>query len=1094
MFLTRISVNNPVFTVMVMLAITVFGLFSWQRLPVEHMPDVDVPAVAIVVGYKGASPEAVENDIIKPIEDSMATISGIDVIRSTAQAGQAMVLMQFDLEISPDEAMNNVRDRMAAVQSSLPDAAETPSILKFDPSATPVISLAISSDRRSLSELTRLAEDHVLDRLRNVNGVGSVTLVGGVPPQVDVTIDPDRLAAQGIPLSEVRTAIANDAEDLPAGTITGGAQSQSIQIRSALANIDDFRDLIIGHHAGQPIHLSDVADIRIGAAEAQSLAFLNGEPALAVDVMKIQGANTIEVANGIAHAAESLGQSLLPGDVHVEVIASEAGAVEDSVGAVQNMLIEGAVLSVLIVFLFLNSWRSTVITGLALPISMIGTLVALHFLGFTLNIMTLMALSLSVGILIDDAIVVRENIARHLEAGKSHRRAALDGTAEIGLAVTATTLAIIAVFLPVAFMNGILGRFFLQFGVTVSVAVLISLFVAFTLDPMLSSVWNDPAAQPGVRRGPVGRSVAQLNRGFDRLTGCYLSILRWSLRHRLTTLIMAITLFIGSFALIPMVGAEFLPSEDNGRVSVSIEAPPGSSLNYTAARAQQIEARLREMPEVASTYTSIGTASVGSGQRNTASIGITLVPHAQRDASATEFAASLRPMLQRHAGLQTEVSAGNDLSGTGKPVQIVVLGQDSETLRRIGDRVTERLTDIPGVEDITSSMRQTQPEIGIELDRQRVSELGLTARDLSAVLQPMMIGETVATWTAPDSQSHDIVIRLGEADRSRIEALGNLPVGIDSGNGQIIRLDQVARIERRSGPDEILREQLSRRVTIEANLSPDAPGDVHAQISRLTKEMELPEGYRFSLGGDTEQMAEAGVSAVSTLLLAVICIYLVLASQFGSILQPLAIMMSLPLSLIGVIVGLWLGGSSLNVMSAIGTIMLMGLVVKNAILLVDNANQQVRRGTNLYDALMDAAHTRFRPIAMTTLAMILGMLPMALSLHQGTSQNAPMAHAVIGGLISSTVLTLVVVPVVLTYLDSLGRRVARILPEPPPDDHRHMPGRTPPADLPAEPPVAVAKANLALLPGRDRERPAAHSSQSQIDATYDRPIQKSSAG
>lgn len=1088
MFLTRISVNNPVFTAMFMLAITIFGLFSWQRLPVEHMPDVDVPAVAIVVAYDGASPEAVENDVIKPVEDSIATISGIDVIRSTAQAGQATVLMQFDLGVSPAEAMNEVRDKMAAVQSGLPDAAETPTIVKFDPAATPVISLAIGSDRRSLSELTRLTEDHLLDRLRNVGGVGSVSLVGGVPAQVDVIIDPERLAAQGIPLSEVRTAIADNAENLPAGTIAGGARSQSIQIHGALADVGDFRDLIIGRQGGQTIRLSEVADIRIGAAEAESLAFLDGQPALAVEVMKVQGANTIEVANGIADAAQSLERNLLPEDVRIEIIASEANAVEDSVAAVQNMLIEGAILSVLIVFLFLNSWRSTVITGLALPISMIGTMVVLHFLGFTLNIMTLMALSLSVGILIDDAIVVRENITRHLEAGKSHRHAALDGTAEIGLAVTATTLAIIAVFLPVAFMEGILGRFFLQFGVTVSVAVLISLFVAFTLDPMLSSVWNDPAAHPGARRGPVGRWIARLNQCSDRLTGHYLSVLRWSLRHRLATLALAAALFVGSFALIPMIGTEFLPAEDDGRVTVSIEAPPGSSLDYTAARVRQIEARLREMPEVASTYASIGAAGIGAGQKNTADIGVTLVPHAQRNASATEFAASLRPMLRRYAGLQTEVGAGN-VAGGGKPVQIVVLGQDSEVLRRIGDQVAGRLVDIPGVEDISSSMRQTQPEIGIEPDRRMVSELGLTARDLSAVLAPMTTGDTVATWTAPDSQSHDIVMRLAEADRSRVETLGNLPVGIDSENGQIIRLDQIARIEQRSSPDEILREQLSRRITIEANLSPDAPGDVHAQISRMTNETKLPEGYRFSLGGDTEQMAEAGASAAAALLLAVACIYLVLTSQFGSILQPLAIMMSLPLSLIGVIVGLWLGGSSLNVMSAIGIIMLMGLVVKNAILLVDNANQQVRQGINLYDALVGAARTRFRPIAMTTLAMILGMLPMALSLHEGTSQNAPMAHAVIGGLISSTLLTLVVVPVMLTYLNSLGRRAARILPDPPPDHQL-----TPPQMPPAEPPAAVATTKLALLQARDLERPAAHLSQPRTGETTGRPARKSAAG
>ncbi|MBV0892153.1 efflux RND transporter permease subunit [Paracoccus sp. Z118] len=1035
MFLTRISVGHPVFATMMMVAIVILGLFSWQRLPVEQLPNVDIPVVAVVVAYDGASPEAVENDIIQPIEDSMATISGIDTIQSTAQAGQAMVLLQFDLDVTSAEAMDNVRDKLSGVQAALPDRADAPTILRFDPSAMPIISIAVSSQVRSIPELTTLTEDMIVNPLRNVSGVGSVSVVGGLPAQVDVTIDPERLAAQGIPVTDVMAAINDNASDLPAGEINEGATEQSIQIRGSLDTVEDFRRIIVGRQGGQAVYLADVANVSIGPAEATSLAFLNGEQALAVDVMKVQGANTVQVARDIVAAAERLSADVLPGDVRVQVIASDATAIEDSVEAVQNMLIEGAILSVVIVFLFLNSWRSTIITGLTLPISIIGTMFALYLLGFSLNIMTLMALSLSVGILIDDAIVVRENIMRHLHMGKGHRDAALEGTREIGLAVMATTLSIVAVFLPVAFMEGIMGRFFLQFGVTVSVAVMISLFVAFTLDPMLSSVWYDPDAEPDAKRGPIGRAVAAFNRWFDAMTLRYVGVLRWALRHRLTVLAVAFGLFIGSFPLIPLVGTEFLPSQDNGKVTVTLETLPGSSLEYTGARAAQIDAMLRADPAVASTYSSIAGAVVGSGTANAGTITVTMVPHDERAITAQEFAARTRETLQWLPGLETVVSAEDSFGPGSKPVEIIVYGDDTETLARIGEQIAARLAQIDGLADIDSSMNAAQPQIAIQVDNLLASELGISLQQISGALTPMMSGTNVAEWTAPDGESYDVVVRLDEAARSEIAALGNLPIGANAQTGEIARLDQVAAITRTVGQAEILRQDLDRRVTIDANIAPAAPPDVLAQVGAITQEMVLPDGYRFGLGGDAEALAESGASAGSALLLAVIFIYLVLASQFGSFLQPVAIMFSLPLSLIGVVLGLLVGGSTLNMMSMIGFIMLMGLVVKNAILLVDNANQQVREGgANLYDALVSAGRVRFRPIIMTTLAMILGMTPLALNLHQGSSQNAPMAHAVIGGLISSTLLTLVVVPVMLTYLDSFGRFAGRFLPRAPRDD------------------------------------------------------------
>jgi HAE1 family hydrophobic/amphiphilic exporter-1 len=560
MFLTRISVNAPVFATMIMVALMVIGGYSFMRLPIEQLPDVDFPVVAVVVSYPGAAPEAVESDIIEPIEQSVNTISGIDYIQSTARAGEALVILFFEMDVDSATAMQEVRDRLGTIQAAFPDNANTPLLFKFDPAELPVVSLAVSSDEMSLRDLTALTEDVIQPRISAIQGVGRASVVGGIPRQLNVLVDPDRLSAFGVGVGEVTAALGQDNQDLPAGSIEDGLAVQSIQVEGRIENAADFLDIIVARRGGQPVRLRDVATLVDGEAEAQSIALLNGEAALAVDVVKTQGSNTVEVAENIRHAVAGLMAGDLPASVSVEIVRDNAVAVEESYHGVQNMMVEGAALAVLIVFLFLNSWRSTVITGLTLPISVIGTMTVLYFLGFTLNIMTLLALSLAIGLLIDDAIVVRENIMRHLHMGKSHRQAALEGTNEIGLAVLATTLSIVAVFLPVAFMDGIMGRFFLQFGVTVSVAVLISLFVAFTLDPMMSSVWYDPAGRPDARRGPLGRLVARFGRFFDWLGQGYRALLRWSLRHRITTLGVALAAFVGSFFLVPYVGVEFAPA------------------------------------------------------------------------------------------------------------------------------------------------------------------------------------------------------------------------------------------------------------------------------------------------------------------------------------------------------------------------------------------------------------------------------------------------------------------------------------------------------------------------------------------------------
>jgi HAE1 family hydrophobic/amphiphilic exporter-1 len=1036
MFLTRISVNHPVFATMIMVAIMVFGVYSYQRLPIEQLPDVDFPVVAVVVSYPGASPEAVEADIVEPIENAVNTIAGLDTVQSTAQSGQAMVLMIFDLEASSQEKLQEVRDKIDPIRAELPDAANDPMILRFDPSDLPLLSLAVSSSTLSPRDLTALTEDIIAARISNIDGVGSASVVGGVPRQLNIEIDPDRLAAFNISPAAVVQALQAANRDLAAGSITQGSIVQSIQVLGRLEDEQDFYDITVGNQGGQPVTVRDVATIVDGTGEASSLAILNGEPALAIDVLKTQGANTVGVAEEIRDVVADLLATELPEGVDIEVVVDNAEPVENSFHAVQNMLIEGAILAVVIVFLFLNSWRSTVITGLTLPISIIGAMIALNFLGFTLNMMTLLALSLAVGILIDDAIVVRENITRHLHMGKSHRQAAFDGTNEIGLAVMATTLSIVAVFLPVAFMEGIMGRFFLQFGVTVSIAVLISLFVAFTLDPMMSSVWYDPAANPNAKRGPIGKAVQQFDRLFEWITSGYRGLIRWSLKFRKTVLFIALLSFVGSFLLFPRVGVEFIPVTDNGIFTVSVETPAGTAMEATAAKLRQAEDIIRQYPEVERTYSTIAGGLAASGA-NAGTMTVTMVDKSQRTVTPQEFMPGIRRALEAIPGADFQVSAASGLGGTSAPVSITLYGDSFTVLQRLSDQLEAQLTQIPGLINVTSSLDEAQPVVGIRIDRDLADNLGVSMNQIAATLGPLISGQDVANWTAQNGQVYSVVVRLPESLRNDVDAIGNLPIAQSgaTGSSAMITLSQVAEVVESTGPATINRQDLQRGVTIEAFLEGVELGTVQPQLQQAVDSLDLPTGYRTSFGGEVEQINETFGAVGSALLLAVIFIYLVLASQFGSFLQPIAIMGSLPLALIGVMVGLLVGGSTLNMFSAIGFIMLMGLVVKNAILLVDNANQHVRQGWNLYEALVEAGATRFRPIIMTTLAMIFGMLPLALNLHAGSGENAPMAHAVIGGLISSTALTLLVVPVLLTYIDSFSRFSRRFLPKPPSDEH-----------------------------------------------------------
>lgn len=712
--------------------------------------------------------------------------------------------------------------------------------------------------------------------------------------------------------------------------------------------------------------------------------------------------------------------------VRLEIVRDASKPIVESLTDVRSTLIEGAGLAVAIVFLFLNSWRSTVITALTLPISIIGTLALIDFLGFTLNMLSLLSLTLSIGILVDDAIVVRENITRHLHMGKSHHRAALDGTSEIGLAVLATTATIVAVFLPVAFMEGMVGRFFYEFGVTVSAAVLISLFVAFTLDPMLSSVWHDPDAAPGAARGPIGRLVARFDHSFEALSERYRSIIRWTLRHRLIVLGVTGAIFVGSIFMVPLVGVEFVAYGDEGRFQITVTTPGDSSLDYTTAKLGQVETALREFPEVASVYSTVNTG--GSPGKQKAALLVSLVPHGARERTPVELADPIRRRLSVIPGIEIAIMQ-EGLAGGASPIQISVLGDDRAVLDKAAADLIAGMRSIPGIVDINSSADEEKTILSVRLKREQASDLGIDLAVLSDTLSALVGGEDVGTWSDELGETRNVVVRLPQDQRANLAVIRQLTLKSSSSREDVqpalVRLDQVADIDLAPAASEIRRLDQMREVRIAADVSGRLVGDATEDLEVLVARQKLPSGYRIKFGGDAEDMGKAATSMLKALVMAVIFIYVVLASQFGSFSQPAAIMAALPLSLVGVLAGLLIAGSTINMFSMIGFIMLMGLVTKNGILLVDFANRERRRGLPLSQALENAAMVRLRPIVMTTLAMIFGMLPLAMTAAGAGAQRAPMAHAVIGGLISSTILTLVVVPAALSLIDSVRLRVTR---------------------------------------------------------------------
>ncbi|MDA1306534.1 MAG: efflux RND transporter permease subunit [Acidobacteria bacterium] len=1021
MFISDFAIKRPVITVVSMVALVVFGLVALTQLNTDEFPEVQPPIVVIAIPYPGASPDNVEREIVEPVEESLAGISGVRKIESSSLDSFATITIQFTYEKDLQEATQEIRDEINAIRNDLPAEMEEPVLTKISLDDFPVVSLSLASDTMSIPELTLLADPGITRRLRALGGVGSVDVSGAQTREMSVELRSDALQTSGVSVAEIVGAIRMQNLAAPVGRLQGVNDERTIRLRGRVETAEDFSRVVVAERLGRVIRLGDVADVRVGITEPRTTAVYSGRDAVGIDIKKSRGFSTTAIADAIRAEVEAI-RPTLPDGVVLHIVRDAGTRVANSVANVQAALIEGAVLTVLVVFVFLNSWRSTVITGLALPVSVIASFIAVMAFGFTLNTMSLLGLSLAIGILIDDAIVVRENIVRHVEMGKSHFDAAREGTAEIGLAVTATTLSIVVVFVPIAFMGGEAEQWFAPFALTIAFSVLVSLFVSFSLDPMLSAYWPDPHI-PMAQRSFLSRGLDRFNQWFDRQADRYKRVIGWALKHRLAMVSLAVGSFVFALAMPAMgyLGGGFFPVQDVSEFIVQIETPPGSSLEYTKRKAEEAAALARgKTGEVAYTYTTIGSVTGAVDEGN---IYVRLTPKAERARHQDVIAAELREDYKALGGVTAAILSGR--LDNRKQIQVQVRGTDTRELTRLADEVIAQVRQVPGAVDIGFSTRGQKPELDVRLDRALAGTLGITVADVAQTLRPAFAGIDAGDWVDPTGKTRDVTVRLSADARQRASDLSSLPIAVRNAQGQAssLPLGQVATISQALGPARIDHLDRDRGISVQANTQGRPLTEVINDIQRRIDGIVLPVGYAITQGGETEDQQEVFSRILIALGVAVLLMYLVLVVQFGSFLDPLAIMLSLPLSLIGVVLMLMMTGDTLNIMSMIGVILLMGIVAKNAILLIDFAKMAEGQGMSRQQAIIEAGRQRLRPILMTTFALTAGMVPVALGIGEGADFRAPLGRAVIGGVLASTFLTLLVVP---TFYDILSGGRARL--------------------------------------------------------------------
>ena len=1009
MFLSNFSIHRPIATVVLIIALMATGLLAMSKLRVNQNPDVEVPGLFVTLPYPGASPDTVEREIVNRIEKSLQSISGVTDVYSNAQEGSARFDVIFSFQKNMIEASDEVRNVIANVRYKLPTEMREPVIRRYDPAAQPIMNMALSSSKQSHAEISRLAEDVLADKMRSIAGVATVNVGGSLRRELSVLLRAEKLREFNVSVGDVVAALRAQNTNAPVGKVRGALDEESIRLVGRIESPDEFQGIVVKRVAGQIVRLGQVATIEDGFADVDGFSIRSGKPNVGMYVTRAREASTVSVANAIRDKVKEINTELekdQPG-TRLEITRDGGIDAQRSLNNVIDSLVLGAVLTIFVVYAFLNSWRSTLITALSLPTSVIAAFIAVWLCGFTLNFMTLLGLSLAIGVLIDDAIVVRENIVRHMQRGSNRRTASLEGTAEIGLAVAATTFSIIAVFIPVAFMPGVSGEWFRPFALTVTCSVLVSLGISFTLDPMLSAYWGDPPDHHTTPKKGLGRHLMRFNDWFDHQADRYGNVIAWALHHRRWMGAIALGSLVAALALqVKFGGTSFLPASDSGNLMIEVRTPSSSSVEYARLKMERAAELARSIPETKETNSNIsasgGRIYVDIGKRNT------------RVRSAKDIAVELREKVRPLMGAEYVVL--DDLNnGARKPIQIEFTGPDSRKLLEITSAYMDKLRMVPGAVDVGLSQQDPKKELKIELNRGLANSMGISANDAAQALRVAFAGIEVGDWVDPTGETRDVAVRLHPDDRVSKENIERLPIAV-AGTNQMVPLDQIASITMGKGPSGIQHANGKRTITVSANAQGRSNGEVTDDAMKLAKTFDFPPGYGLSLGGAGQDQKELFTVMLIALISGIGVMYLSLVMQFGSFTAPLAVMLSLPLSLIGVVLALLVTGSTINLMSFIGIIMLMGLVAKNAILLLDAARKREAEGFDREESLMHAGRMRLRPILMTTFALIAGMTPVAIGLGEGGEFYRPLAVAIIGGTITSTLLTLLVVP---TFYDSI---------------------------------------------------------------------------
>ena len=1029
MVVSRFSTRHPVTVLMAVLAVLVLGVLAYGQLRVDLMPNIASNHIVVQTSMENTSPEEIENLITRPIEETVTRVNNVAKISSSSFQGKSMVDIEFKWGTDIDIAVSDVRSRIDRISDTLPAAAKTPVVWKIDISNKAVATLALTG-KQDLRELRRIAEEVVSDRLEQITGVASVDIYGGHERQILISIDQGRLQSYGLSLKQVSERLAQENVDFSGGYATEGKSEYLVRTLGQFKSVEDMRQVVLASPGGASVRVMDVATVKDSYKEARVLSHYNGNPAVSLAVRKQPDANTMEVVDGIKAAMDKI-QKEIPG-AELVITYDQGGYIKNSVMNVQENAVIGGLLAIGVVFLFLRSLRSTFIVSLSIPLSLIATFMMFKAKDISINLMSLGGLALGVGMIVDDAIVVLENIYRHLGQGKSVWQATDDATEEIGAAVISTTITVMVVFLPIAFAQGISGQLFAEFALAVVFSIGVSLLMALTVVPCLATQLLKPSdghAAQTFRFAWLNKMLDAWERIFVKLEQEYRAILVYALANRRRILAIALALFLGSLALVPIIGSELMPATDSGNFTIFVTTPVGTAFEKTDQNVAKVEEILKTVPEIDNEITIVGTVQK-FGMRpapNTAYISVTLKN--KRDRSTQQVVADLLARLRSLPGTGIRFSMTDLvvqlLTANKSPVELKIFGPDMDTLSQLADKASKLMKQVPGIRDVNLEVDDSSLELQVKVDRTKASQYGMTTTAIAGQIRTAVGGSTATRYNLSTAKNEiDIVVQLSESQRKAPADIAGANITLPS--GQTILLKDVATVQKSTGPNQLTRENRNRMLLLSANALDRDKGSISADLRETMKGLALPPGYSFKLGGDDEDMQSSFSTLTISLLLAIALVYMVLAAQFESLAHPFAILLSLPLSIVGVLISLLLTGKAFGMTVFIGVIMLVGIVVKNAILLVDYINTLRTQGMDREQALLTAGPVRLRPILMTTIAMILGMIPIALGIGTSSETNTPMAIAVIGGLLTSTLLTLVVVPVAYTYVDNWETKAAWI--------------------------------------------------------------------